>query len=161
MKKILLKTFLGFSILTSTGLFQPISVLANTDSPTHKSSYAKLKDLNSTINQRLFDLREYPHKHDKTAPKCNYHWFKYVTNINYLKNDQLEVYVTPKFQTLSEELRQEIIYHAQIFSLQLAEKNQKISATQYHEGLATIVFCDGNYLGRSHYLYNHELSWKK
>ncbi|GEO78878.1 hypothetical protein [Companilactobacillus mindensis] len=61
MKKLLLKTFLGFSILTSTGLFQPISVLANTDSPTHKSSYAKLKDLNSTINQRLFDLREYPH----------------------------------------------------------------------------------------------------
>lgn len=163
MKKLLLKTILGLSIFisTSSSSLQTLIVLANDTSPAHKSSYTKLKDLNSTLTQKISNLREHPQKYDKIAPDCKFHWFKYITNINFLKNHQLEIYVTPKFQTLSENARQDVIYHAQMFAFQAAEKSQRLSATQYREGLATVIFCDGEFLGHSQYLHNDELVWKK
>lgn len=163
MKKLLSKTILGLNVLICLGAagLQSQAILASDTLTTPKSTHNKLRSLNLTLNQKLFDLREHPKTYDKVAPKCKYQWFKYVENINFLKNQQLEIYVTPKFQTLDEGTRKDIVYHAQMFSFQIAEKSQHLSATQYREGLAAIIFCEGNYLGRSQYLHNDEMIWKK
>jgi len=93
--------------------------------------------------------------------KSKTYWSAFIKKINYLKNDQLEIYVTSEFKTLSEKDRQEIITRARITSLTCVGKVKGLTQNDYLEGLSSLIFCEGDYLGKTEYLNNSEITWNK
>jgi hypothetical protein len=83
----------------------------------------------------------------------------YVKNINYLKNNQLEIYVNPNFKKLSDKKREFIVATVQRISLSEVLKVLDISPNDYMEGLSSIIYLDGSRLGRSVFLNTKELKW--
>jgi len=97
----------------------------------------------------------------KKLAKSKIYWSAFIKKINYLKNDQLEIYVTSEFRTLPEKDRQEIITRARVISLTCVDKFKGLTQNDYLEGLSSLIFCDGDYLGKTEYLNNSDIIWNK
>ncbi|MCV3762682.1 hypothetical protein OF389_07150 [Companilactobacillus farciminis] len=120
----------------------------------HLSS--KIKKINYALNKKIYDFREHPQKQNNTEENS---WMTYVKNINYLKNNQLEIYVNSNFKKLNDKKREIIIATVQRISLSEVLNVLDISSNDYMEGLSSIIYLDGNRLGRSVFLNTKELKW--
>lgn len=151
MKKLILLTFCCSS-LPLTAVFQNHSVQAAT---THEKSYRQLKKINRTIDKKLYQDQFNQNVKDKL------NWLDYVKSINYLKNDQLEIYVNDAFKKLKKDTRQEVINQAQLFAFTAASEYKSFSEKQYLDKLGALIFCYGDYLGRSEFMNNQDFIWNK
>ncbi|MFC6177171.1 hypothetical protein ACFQAV_09980 [Companilactobacillus huachuanensis] len=117
-------------------------------------AYNKLRKINQKLSHQLYEQQQIE------ANDSN-HWSKFVKNIKFLNNNQVEVYVTSSFKKLKSTQRENIVNQAQLFTLRIADSWKNFDKTTYMDGLATIIFCDGGYVGRSKYLDNKEFTWNK
>ncbi len=117
--KLTLLNLLALTIFTSF----PNNVYASKSSPTDNLSTEekrdhhlanKIKKINHTLNKLIYDFKEHPQKQANFEEKS---WINYVKNVNYLKNNQLEIYVNRNFTKLSEKRRENIVATVQRISL--------------------------------------------
>ena len=116
----------------------------------------KIKKINHALNKRIYDFKEHPHKQLNTEENS---WMTYVKNVNYLKNNQLEIYVNRDFKKLDDKKRETIVTTVQRISLSEVLKVLDISSEDYMEGLSSIIYYDSHCLGRSVFLNTKELKW--
>ncbi|KRO00858.1 hypothetical protein [Companilactobacillus kimchiensis] len=172
MKKKFLKSIIIFSlsltIFPITTNFSSLSVLATGISENkHTKSYNSLKRINYVISERLYNKRGLitDNLSNKTKLKSSKdiadNWSKFIKKINYLKNNQIEIYVTSEFKSLNRKLREKIIIKAQLFSLKTVYEIKKFNQEKFLEGFATAIFCEGVYLGKTEYLNNSNIIWNK
>ncbi|ALB29031.1 hypothetical protein [Companilactobacillus heilongjiangensis] len=117
-------------------------------------TYNKLRKINQKLSHKLYEEQQ-------ANTKSSEDWAKFVKNIKFLKNNQVELYVTSSFKELKSSQRENIVNQAQLFTLRIADSWKDFGQTTYMDGLATIIFCDGGYVGRSKYLDNKEFTWNK
>jgi len=117
-------------------------------------AYNKLRKINQRLSHKLYEQQQ-------NETKNSDDWFKFVKNIKFLKNNQVELYVTSSFKKLKSSQRENVVNQAQLFTLRIADELKGFDQTTYMDGLATIIFCDGGYVGRSKYLDNKEFTWNK
>lgn len=171
MKNRLSLILIALSISMFTNMATP--VIAAKDTTDHYDEFRaqrffnKIKKFNEKLNKRLNNKTElaiHKFKADSksTARKSGnlkIYWTTFIKRINYLKNDQIEVYVTDEFKTLPHRKRVQIIESVQQLALSYLDDFKAVTPSRYSEGLATTVFCDGNYLGRSLFLDNKDFKW--
>lgn len=150
-----LTTFIGLSQNVSASKKDSTDNLSIEEKRDHHLSN-KIKKINHALNKKIYDFREHPQK--KNNPEED-SWMIYIKNINYLKNNQLEIYVNPNFKKLSDKKRELIVDTVQRISLSEVLKVLDISSDDYMEGLSSIIYLDGNRLGRSVFLNTKELKW--
>ena len=114
----------------------------------------KIKKINHALNNKIFTLKE----HSSKISRDNY-WINYVKNINYLKNNKLEIYVNKKFKKLSTKKKENIIKTIQRQSLTEVIRSIDLTTSEYMDGLSSIIYCDGIYIGRSVFLNAKEFKW--
>lgn len=142
---------LGITLSTSTSITASTTVLAQTDNKTEtriNKEDSKLRKVNQTLSRKLY-----------TKHQAHHDWSKFIKNLRLLKNNQIEIYVNSNFLKLKEQQRQDIINQAQLFTIRTTDYFKDFDQAAYLEGLPTITFCNGNYLGRSKYLNNKEFIW--
>ncbi|GEO56881.1 hypothetical protein LBO01_00100 [Companilactobacillus paralimentarius] len=132
-----------------------------------KNFSIKSKKFNEKLNKCLTDktkLAIHKFKADskstiKKSGNLKIYWSTFIKRINYLKNDQIEVYVTDEFKTLSHKKRAQIIESVQQLALSYLDDFKAVTPSKYSEGLAVTVFCGGNQFGRSLFLDNKDFKW--
>ncbi|PMD72242.1 hypothetical protein [Companilactobacillus nuruki] len=149
-KRIITWLLILISLLPTT-LISPTRVQANTENR-YTKHYNELKKINQTISQKLYD-KQMTSKTEK--------WAKSIKGIKYLQNNQIEVYVTSKFKKLKLNNRQDIIDQVQLFSLRTIDHFKEFDSSTYLDGLSTIIFCDGSYIGKSKFLNNKDFTWNQ
>ncbi|MQS75159.1 hypothetical protein [Companilactobacillus halodurans] len=125
------------------------------------------KKINQTINRRLYKnvnavtkvLDEEKSLSKKKLSNIQQYWSQFVKKINYLKNSQLEIYVTSNFKELSQNSRREVIAMAQHLTLDCLESYRAVTREEHLEGLFAHIFCDGTALGRTEFLNHKDLIW--
>lgn len=171
MKKRLSLILITLSISMFTNLAIP--VMAATDTSDHydelraEKFFNKIKGFNERLNKYLTDEKELAIHRFKANSKSTVnksgnlkiYWSTFIKRINYLKNDQIEVYVTDEFKALSHKKRAQIIESIQQLVLSYLDDFKAVTPTRYSEGLSAIIFCDGNYFGRSLFLDNKDFKW--
>ena len=150
-----LTTFIGLSQNVSASKKDSTDNLSIEEKRDHHLSN-KIKKINHALNKKIYDFREHPQK--KNNPEED-SWMIYIKNINYLKNNQLEIYVNPNFKKLSDKKRELIVDTVQRISLSEVLKVLDITSDDYMEGLSSIIYLDGNRLGRSVFLNTKEFKW--
>lgn len=116
-----------------------------------KKSATTTEKINHAISQQLYNKKTY----------LSGHWTSFIRKINYLKNNQLEIYVTDSFKKISEKKQTKIINLVQHLSLDHVEELKGLSTVDYQAGLPTLIFCNGKLLGRSEFLNYKEFVWNK
>lgn len=161
-------------ISLATIAFNNSIIIVNADTTNHSDEkraekfFKKIKNFNQKINQDILDKtvaanRTLKNKYQSTNEETlnlNRYWTTFIKKINYLKNDQLEIYVTADFKKLSQSKRSQIIEFTQQLALSQLDTFKAVSDLAYGESLAITIFCDGNYLGRSLFMNNKEFRWK-
>lgn len=122
-----------------------------------ESKYNHLSKINHRLNKRLYKL-QIEQKDFKDSSK-NHKWAEFIRNINYLKNDQIEIYVNDKFKKLNMTSREHILTHVKTFSFETISKFHDFNETDYTEGLNILIYHYNEILGRSEFLNNKELVW--
>lgn len=156
MKKNAIRIFVLLGIILSTVTINPVTVFAqanNKDEVHISKAETKLRKVNQILSQKFYAKQQAHHNsHD---------WSKFVKNLRLLKNDQIEIYVNSNFLKLKESQKQDLINQVQLFTIRTTDHLKNFSQATYLDGLATVVFCNGEYLGRSKYLENKEYIWYK
>jgi len=154
-KKLLFLTITSALLIIGDLSTNPVEVKANFITEQLTSNNMKkaqriskrVHNINNSISHQLF-------KDDKQV------WTKFIRKINYLKNNQLEIYVTTDFKNLSHDKRDEIISRVQQLSLISIEKFKGVSLTRHITGLPANIFCDSNFIGRTEFLNSKDLDWE-
>lgn len=146
--------FCSILMFCSSYPWQTFTVQAATTNEKSDPVYGKLKKINQSLSQQLYDLKLQQKKdHEK--------WSQFIKSIHYLQNKQVEIYVTESFNNLSAKKKHTIVSEAQLFTIRIADKIKNFDQRTYMDGLAVVVFCNGNYIGRSKYLENKDFTWKQ
>lgn len=145
--------------LLTLNILSTIPVAAASESQSsYTKTYNKLKRINNNISHELYS-KQVTDKKAHLDP--NFAWTKFIKSIKYLKNNQVEVYVNDNFTKLKENARMNVIDNAQMFSLRIIDDIKSPSEETYIKGLATIIFCDGNYIGRSKFMSHKDFIWNR
>jgi len=179
MRKQLLRSFLFSNIvLALIGISSSTTTIIKADNIDTKTSQSTKKSKTSSsrttkINHILSNYLSKNHEllydnfnnetkiSDKKIKTSKNYWANFVQKINYLKNDQLEIYVTSNFKDLSEKNRTEIIDRARLLALTHVGDFKGLTEDEHLEGLSSLIFCEGNLLGKTEYLNHAELIWNK
>ena len=171
MKKRLSLILIVISISMFTNIVTPVT--AATDTTDHYDEFRaqrffnKIKKFNKKLNKHLNSKTELALHRLKVDSKSTtrktenlkIYWTTFIKRINYLKNDQIEVYVTEEFKILPHKKRVQIIESVQQLVLTYLDNFKAVTPSRYSEGLATTIFCDENHLGRSLFLDNKNFKW--
>ena len=140
-------------IMTATSTTIQVTTTVRAETKFTKN-YNKISKINRNLTQKLY-VRQHSDEKDSND------WSKFVKNVKFLRNNQVEVYVNPNFKKLKTTQRQDVVNQAQLFTLRIADDVKNFDGSAYVDGLASIIFCDGSYLGRSNYLDNKNFNWNK
>ncbi len=152
---------------------KPIDIKANfiteqmtSNNMKHAKDISKrVKKINHLISKDLYK-KDYltTEKINNVKPSSkqniNHYWTTYIKKINYLKNNNLEIYVTSDFKQLSDSKRQDIIKKSEQLALIHIEKFRAVPESKYIDGLPATIFCDSSFLGRTEFLNSKEIAWK-
>ena len=157
MKKKRMRIFIILSLILSLGSTAPPVIVQAADQNMSRSNkaYQRLKRINHTLSQQLYA------KQTDSKKDTDFEWTKFIKNIKYLKNNQLEVYVNDNFKKESEKNRADIIEKVQLFSLRIVDNYRDSNPDDYINGLAAIVFYNGSCIGHSRFLSNKNFIWNK
>lgn len=159
MKKGIMRSLVILTIALSFYTLPSNTALAEIEQEDSSSkTYNKLKKINQTLSSQLYEKQGYL-TNDNHSNDTNTDWLPFVKNIKYLKNNQLEIYVTSNFKKLKKSHRQEILLNAQSFTLRTIDKLKDFSQKDYMDGFSSLIFCNGDYLGRSKFLSNKDFIW--
>lgn len=165
MKKILKFYLAGFILLTISSEFSPTivsasSTITHTDTRFNRS-YNKLKKINQELLLKLSSEQTNSEINQKHKFNADLDWTKFIKNVRYLKNNQLEIYTNDNFKKLSNSHRQAVINVVQRFSFNIVSDFKNLPETTFTDGLAALIFWNGSCLGQSEYMNNKEFTWKK
>lgn len=133
---------------------------ASIDDSKLNRSYKKFKKINLALNKDLYEKREkIPMKSTKSKDNLDTSWPIFIKNIHYLKNNQLEIYVTDNFKKINANTRQTIINHVQRFSFNAIAEFKNFDEKDYTSPFHAFIFYDGSCLGHSKYLNDDEFVW--
>ncbi|HIY92705.1 hypothetical protein [Companilactobacillus sp. HBUAS56275] len=157
-------------IFTSTSV---TNISAATDTTNHRDEkravkfFNKIKNFNYKLNQQLAQktksainkFKANSQSVEEKSDNLKIYWSTFINKINYLKNDQLEIYVTKEFKSLTHKKRAQIVDSVQRLALSHLEDFKAVTPYRSKTGLAASIFCDGDYLGRSLFLDNSNFKW--
>lgn len=122
-------------------------------------TYQQLKKINSSLSHKLYDKQLDDTKTKSKKCPIDTNWFTFIKNVRYLKNNQLEIYVTESFEKLNQTTRNQVITHVQSFGLHTVDRFKKFDATTYLAGLSAKIYYEDQSIGHSVYLNNKIITW--
>jgi hypothetical protein len=158
MKKNAIRIFvlLGLILTTYQTIINPTIIAAEASNKSEvriSKAENKLRKANQLLSQKFYTKQQSSHN--------SRDWFKFVKNLRLLKNNQIEIYVNNNFSKLKESQKQDLLNRAQLFVIRTTDQFKDFDQSAYLDGLSAVIFCDGEYLGRSKYLDNKDYVWYK
>lgn len=153
-----------------------ISFSAPTTSVEAKSSKTKtekVKKLNKKINKSMAKslkedkgfangtLDKNGKPTDNGTPNSEFEWSNYVVKIKMSGKKRVNVHVTTEFAKLSKSDKNNVALKAQNKALIGMSENKHVKDSTYQEGLYTVIYRDGDYVGRSKMSNFKQFKWTK
>lgn len=160
MKRILL--LLAVFPMVALNILPTKTVLADSVQYRSEKFLNKVSKFNQALNKKLYKQiksADSPTSIEQRGQHLNHSWFTFINKINYLKNDQLEIYVNDDFKKLSDDKRAQVVDFVQQLTLANLDKIKGVNPITYNQGLSSAVFCDGKFLGRTLFLDHKNFLW--
>ncbi|APX73145.1 hypothetical protein M5C72_08635 [Companilactobacillus allii] len=150
-----------------------ISISSSTINVEAKASKTKTEKLNKKINKSMAKsikedkgfadgtLDENGNPTQNGTPNHAFDWANYVVKIKMSGKKRVNVHVTTEFSSLSKSDKNNVALKAQNTALQGMEDHKNVKEETYTEGLYTVLYRDGDYVGRSKMSNFKQFKWLK
>jgi len=164
-----------------TSLFFLLSIVAisfsvsstNVEAKSSKMKTEKVKKLTKKINKSIASslkedkgwangtLDENGKPTDNGTPNSEFEWSNYVVKIKMSGKKRVNVHVTTEFSSKTTAEKNNIALKAQNKALIGMSENKHVKDSTYQEGLYTVIYRDGDYVGRSKMSNFKQFKWTK
>jgi len=164
-----------------TSLFFLLSIVAisfsvsstNVEAKSSKMKTEKVKKLTKKINKSIASslkedkgwangtLDENGKPTDNGTPNSEFEWSNYVVKIKMSGKKRVNVHVTTEFSSKTTAEKNNIALKAQNKALIGMSENKHVKDSTYQEGLYTVIYRDGDYVGRSKMSNFKQFKWIK
>jgi len=145
----------------------------NVEAKSSKTKTEKVKKLNKKINKSIASslkedkgwangtLDENGKPSDNGTPNSEFEWSSYVVKIKMSGKKRVNVHVTTEFADKTTAEKNSIALKAQNKALIGMSENKHVKDSTYQEGLYTVIYRDGDYVGRSKMSNFKQFKWTK